>query len=196
MFEELLREKLVGIVELTTKQMQLLEAHYDVMARWNRVLNLTTISSLEEVVERHYGESLFLAAHLPQQPLQIADVGSGAGFPGIPVAIVRPDCFVTLIESNKRKAVFLKEATRELKNVAVDARRAEDVPGRFNHAICRAVSYSDLRAVLQKLGEAADLLTGVAEPPAHLGFDWETPIALPWRRNTYLRRGVSRGTST
>src|ERR1700681_467468 len=118
--------------------MQILQAHYELLLRWNRVLNLTTIDSLEEAIERHYCESLFLAVHLSPSPLHLADVGSGAGFPGIPVAVVRPDCTVTLIESHKRKAVFLREAARKLPNVRVLSQRGEDIKERFDCAVSRA----------------------------------------------------------
>src|SRR6266436_9755293 len=97
------------------------------MLHWNKVINLTRIERLEEVVDRHYAESLFVGANLPFGSLTIADLGSGAGFPGFPIAVLRPECSVTLIESHKRKAVFLKEASRALPNVVVLAQRAEDV---------------------------------------------------------------------
>jgi 16S rRNA (guanine527-N7)-methyltransferase len=104
-FAELLRAKVSGIVRLTDQQIEILEAHYQLLVRWNRVLNLTSVRSMEEAIERHYGESLFLAVHLPDEPLRVVDVGSGAGFPGIPVGVMRPDCSVTLIEAHARKAV-------------------------------------------------------------------------------------------
>src|ERR1700686_1014922 len=97
------------------------------MFRWNKTINLTRIEGIEEAVDRHYAESLFLGANLPAGPLKIADVGSGAGFPGIPVAILRPEVAVSLIESHQRKGVFLKEATRRLQNVTVISKRAEHV---------------------------------------------------------------------
>ncbi|MBZ5579359.1 MAG: 16S rRNA (guanine(527)-N(7))-methyltransferase RsmG [Acidobacteriia bacterium] len=194
MFPELLRQKLAGILELTEAQIQAVEAHYHLMVRWNRVLNLTAVDSQEEAVERHFCESLFLAAHLPEGPFRIADVGSGAGFPGIPVAIARPDCSVTLIESHQRKAVFLREATRGLPNVQVRAERAEEVAEHFECVVSRAVSYQDLVPVLSKLADSADLLTGAEAPPALLGFQWKAPIPLPWGKNRFLRISVSRET--
>lgn len=193
MFPELLRQKLAGILELSSEQVQVLQAHYELLLRWNRALNLTTIDSLEEAVERHYCESLFLAVHLAPGPLQVADVGSGAGFPGIPVAILRPDCTVTLIESHKRKAVFLREATRQLPNVRVLSKRGEDIKERFDCVVSRAVSYQDLGAVLKKIAKTADLLTGGEAPPTDWCFTWNS-ISLPWGRQRYLRVGVSRGT--
>ena len=194
MFAELLRRKLTGILTLSDAQLEALRAHYELLGLWNRKLNLTSIDSMPEAVERHYCESLFLAAHLPPNPLQIADIGSGAGFPGIPVAIARPDCVVTLIEAHARKAVFLRESTRQLSNVQVLAKRVEDVEKRFDHAISRAVSYEDLLSTVKRISHHADLLTGEKEPPAELGFQWERQIALPWGRQRFLRIGVSRGT--
>ena len=194
MFAELLTEKLAGIVRLTPDQISTLENHYQLLVRWNRVLNLTAVRSLEETVERHYCESLFLGAHLPPGRLGIADIGSGAGFPGIPVAVLRPDCSVTLVEAHARKAVFLREASRTLRNVRVISQRAETVDEVFDFAVSRAVSYGDLRVILKKIGRRADLLTGGEAPPGDLGFDWQTPIPLPWGRQRFLRIGVSRET--
>lgn len=191
-FPELLREKLAGLAELTPEQVRALQNHYELLLRWNRVLNLTSIDSLEQAVERHYCESVFLAIHLPSEPLRIADIGSGAGFPGLPVAVLRPDCQVALIESHQRKAVFLREGTRTMPNVRVLAKRAEEVAERFDLAISRAVSYGDLEHVLKSIAPAADLLTGAEAPPADLYFTWNTPVPVPWGRNRFLRSGVSR----
>lgn len=194
MFARLLRQRLSGILELSDTQIQVLEAHYRLLMQWNPVLNLTSLDSLEEIVERHYAESLFLAAHLPTHPLRIADIGSGAGFPGIPVAVVRADCSVTLIESHRRKAVFLREATRQISNVRVLARRAPDIPEQFDCAISRAVSYRELAPIMKKLADSVDLLTGEEGPPADFGFRWRAPIRIPWSRNGFLRISVSRET--
>lgn len=188
MFGELLRDKLRGIVELSAEQVSALEAHYELMVRWNKTVNLTTITSLDQAVERHYCESLFLGAHLPEGALRIVDVGSGAGFPGFPVAILRPDCVVTLVESHRRKAVFLREASRKLGNVRVIPKRAEEVEEEFDHLVSRAVSYEDLRKSLKGLAPVADLLTGAEDPP-NLGFNWNEPIVIPWGKVRFLRVG-------
>ena len=195
MFRELLRQKLTGILALSEDQIEALKHHYDLLLRWNTRLNLTSIESLEEVVERHYCESLFLAAHLPPGALRIADVGSGAGFPGIPVGIVRPDCSVTLIEAHSRKSVFLREATRHFFNFRVLPKRAEAIGEEFDCVASRAVSYEDLIPVLKRITRRADLLTGVEAPPAELGFVWQPALLLPWGRQRYLRIGVSRETA-
>jgi 16S rRNA (guanine527-N7)-methyltransferase len=188
-FRELLARKLAGVTELSGTQLAALEAHYELLMRWNRKLNLTAITDMEQAIERHYCESVFLAVHLPKGRLRIADVGSGAGFPGVPVAVVRPDCEVVLIESHRRKAVFLREATRDLSNVRVLAIRAEDIKEQFDRVVSRAVSYDDLAEALKFRAPAADLLTGADEPPEFLAFRWGEPLRLPWGRNRFLRSG-------
>jgi 16S rRNA (guanine527-N7)-methyltransferase len=189
-FAKALAARLGGIVELSPEQVRMLEAHYRLLVRWNQTLNLSAITGLEEAVERHYCESLFLGAHLPPGSLTIADVGSGAGFPGLPVAVLRPECSVTLIESHQRKAVFLREASRGLPGVKVLAKRAEDVRETFDAAISRAVSYKDLATTLKVLAPNADLLSGAEEPPARMGFEWKAPVALPWGRARFLWKGT------
>jgi 16S rRNA (guanine527-N7)-methyltransferase len=181
---------------LTAEQDAALEAHLELLMRWNRSLNLTAIRSREEAIERHYCESLFLGARLPAGVLRIADVGSGAGFPGFPVAVLRPECSVTLIESHQRKSVFLREASRKVPNVRVLAKRAEDVEETFDWVISRAVSYADLAPLLKKLAPNADLLSGADRPPESLGFVWDAPVPLPWGNQRYLWTGrvVSRET--
>lgn len=171
MFREHLVSLVKGFCQLSSFQLDQLEQHYDLMLHWNKTINLTRIEG-EEAVERHYAESLFLGTCLPTGSLRIGDVGSGAGFPGIPVAILRPELDVSLIESHQRKAVFLKEATRELPNVPVIAKRAEDVEARFDWVISRAVSWKDL----QRLNLAPEL--------ALLGTEASgVSIPLPWDGN-------------
>jgi 16S rRNA (guanine(527)-N(7))-methyltransferase RsmG len=195
-FPDLLRQRLEGIVDLSSGQVAALEAHYELLLRWNPRLNLTTVIELHEAVERHYAESLFLGKAINVGVQRIVDVGSGAGFPGFPVAILRPECEVTLVESHQRKAVFLKEAARSLRNVRVLAKRAEDVEGGFDWLISRAVSYADLQGLLPRLAPQAALLSGVEEPSDGLGLQWSEPVVLPWGRQRYLRIGsaVSRET--
>ena len=187
-----LRDFLAERFPLPAEQFDALEAHYELLLRWNRVLNLTRIEDAREAAERHYGESLFLAEHLPAGPLRIADIGSGGGFPGFPIAVVRPECAVTLIESHQRKAVFLREASRKAANVRVLAQRAEAVNEEFEWVVSRAVSYEDLGKSLGKLARHAALLTGPEEPPEGLGFAWDRTIQLPWGKQRFLRIGELR----
>jgi 16S rRNA G527 N7-methylase RsmG len=106
-------------------------------------------------------------------------VGSGAGFPGIPIAILRPECSITLIESHQRKGVFLREASRNLKNVTVLTDRAENLKTEYDCLVSRAVSPKDLLKL--KLANNLALLVGSEEIP---GCDHWEPI--PWGTGRYL----------
>ena len=143
-FKSLLALEFAPYAALTSQQLALLEEHYHLLLRWNQKINLTRITSLQDVVRYHYCESLFLAHRLPEGQLRIVDIGSGPGFPGIPVAIYRPECAVDLIESHQRKAVFLREAARKVENVRVLAQRAETVTDSYDWTISRAVRPDDV----------------------------------------------------
>jgi 16S rRNA (guanine527-N7)-methyltransferase len=186
MFAELLRAKLSGVCELSEGQIERMNRHYELLTRWNQKLSLTSVRTIEEAVERHYCESVFAACHLPQSRVSVADIGSGAGFPGIPSAIVRPDCAVVLVESHRRKAAFLKEASRDLPNVRVLSTRAEDVSEQFDWVVSRAVRYADIAAALMMLGRNAELLTGEMRAEDLVGFEWQQPIRLPWGERRFL----------
>ena len=198
-FEEMLRNSLLGTCLLTSQQTGLLESHFALLNRWNHTLNLTSIRDMKDAVTRHYGESLFLAAHLPEKCESVADLGSGAGFPGIPLAILRPQCKVTLIESHRRKAVFLKEATRHLGNVLVQAKRAEAVSESFDWLVSRAVAPTEVLRFVPGLASNLALLLA-REDASKLLVDntlrFEEPIAMPWLARSVLLLGsyVSRET--
>jgi len=181
--------------DLPPDQAAKLEFHYELLCKWNRVLNLTTVTSREEAIERHYGESIFLARRLPAN-VTVADIGSGPGFPGFVIAVVRPDVTIALIESHQRKSVFLREATRNVPNACVVAKRAEAVSDPFDWIVSRAVSYSDLASSIPRLAPNVALLTGAEVPPDSWDLDWQVET-LPGSRNRFLRigRSVSRETS-
>lgn len=121
-------------------------AYLDLLAKWNRTYNLTAVRDPADMVARHLLDSL---AVLPfARGTSLADLGSGAGLPGIPLAIARPDLAVTLIESNGKKARFLREAARSLPlaNVRVFEARVQTVAGLFDTVTCRA--FASLRDML------------------------------------------------
>jgi 16S rRNA (guanine527-N7)-methyltransferase len=191
-FEELLCESLSGTRLLTSQQTGLLESHFNLLNRWNRTLNLTSIRDLKDAVTRHYGESLFLAAHLPEGCESVADLGSGAGFPGIPVAVLRPQCMVTLIESHQRKAVFLKEATRHLANVRVLAKRAEAVQETFEWLVSRAVAPKEVLQFVPELASNLALLLsreGASKLLVDSKLRFQEPIPMPWLPRSVLLLG-------
>jgi 16S rRNA (guanine527-N7)-methyltransferase len=192
-FAERLRDRLGSAVELTNFQVTQLEKHFDLLKRWNQVLNLTSVRDTEEIVERHYCESIFLAKHLPSGTLRIADIGSGAGFPGFPVAVLRPECRVSLIESHQRKSVFLRESSRHLPNVEVVAKRVETVEDRFDWALSRAVKFTDIEVPAAEISGKVGLLAG-PEQPTQKCFTWNTSIQLPWGAARFLWIGTKRFT--
>ena len=126
--------------------------YIDLLLKWNSRINLTAIRAPEEMVERHFGESFFAAKHiLAQGPVKAAiDLGSGAGFPGVPFALLAPEVEVTLIESNQKKSTFLKELIYQLglRNVKVFNSRAEKYSQTADLVMLRAV---------EKFGEALPL---------------------------------------
>lgn len=160
-FRELLVSEYTPYGNLTEGQVSALEKHYELLTRWNQRMNLTRIEKLEDVVRLHYCESLFLGSVLPAGTLRIADIGSGAGFPGFPIAVLRSECPVDLIESNQRKAVFLREACEEVQNVRVIAKRAEDVSDRYDWVVSRAVVPRDVIAC--RLAQNTGLLMASAD---------------------------------
>lgn len=188
-FSRLLALHFCGLGALSRFQVECLNRHYDLMVRWNRVVNLTSIRGVEGIVLRHYCESLFLALHLPESLVSVVDVGSGAGFPGIPVAVMRPDCEVTLAESHQRKAVFLREATRDCQNIRVVSRRASEVAGGFECAVSRGVRWEEVLPVARC---NVALLLGEEDAEAvsrSAGFLWRTPVRVPWGRRSVLVMG-------
>jgi 16S rRNA (guanine527-N7)-methyltransferase len=113
-------------------------AYLDLLARWNRTYNLTAVRDPDDMVSRHLLDSLAVLPFVHGRSL--ADLGSGAGLPGIPLAIARPEIAVTLVESNGKKARFLREVIRSLPlaNVAVAQRRVQDTTGVFDTITARA----------------------------------------------------------
>jgi 16S rRNA (guanine527-N7)-methyltransferase len=139
-----------------------ISTYIDILLRWNARINLTAIRDPEEIVTRHFGESLFLARNLfvgtaaigcpagrsPAATVSsaLADLGSGAGFPGIPIKLWAPSISLTLIESNHKKAAFLREITRSLTlmDVNIQNTRAETLPpAAFDVVTLRAVERFD-----------------------------------------------------
>ncbi len=99
-------------LKLSPRQISQLAAHIDLLERWNRRINLTSVRGAAEIVERHFGESLLVGQRIPESALSLVDVGSGAGFAGLPIDVLRPDLIVTLVVSVAKKAAFLRDVYR------------------------------------------------------------------------------------
>ncbi|MEP7361756.1 MAG: RsmG family class I SAM-dependent methyltransferase [Acidobacteriota bacterium] len=168
------------IPALHEEQLVLLEAHYDKLRSWMKKMNLTTISVPREMVLRHYVESLWFGALIPNWSKSVVDAGSGAGFPGVPVAILRGDCAVTLVEADRRKGIFLEESTLGLANVDVRSERLERCDLAVDSLITRAVDVSEVRSYAEKHAAWFGVLT--SEEIAGK-FKWDSVQRLPWDRN-------------
>jgi len=130
------------VAGLGPKAVEQFEAYLALLLKWNARINLTAVRKPEDIVRRHFAESIFAARQVPKKTKTLLDYGSGAGFPGIPIAICRPEIGVTLAESQGKKAAFLLEAARTLQL------KAEVWPGRVEAmAAERVFDAVTLRAV-------------------------------------------------
>jgi 16S rRNA (guanine527-N7)-methyltransferase len=127
---------------ITVEAIDRLSEYYKLLSNWNARLHLVAPCPPREFATRHVLESLILLPHLPRAA-KVADIGSGAGLPIIPCLISRPDLCATLIESSKRKAVFLREALNRAqvsKLTTVVAQRFEEIPApKVDFITCRAL---------------------------------------------------------
>ena len=180
---DVIRREMAPIMPIGSGELQALEDHYRLILKWNPKMNLTTVTKVEEAAIRHYCESLFLAVQVRDG--SVVDVGSGPGFPGIPLAVVSPACGVALVESHQRKAVFLREAVRDLPNARVISERAESLTGRYDWLVSRAVDPGSLMK-LRIAGRYA-LLLG-ADDALQLGSEQIVP--LPWGDRRVLAIGA------
>jgi 16S rRNA (guanine527-N7)-methyltransferase len=130
---------------LQVKQNKQLIDYLTLIIRWNARTNLTAVRDEEGILSRHFVESIACAQALPDGITTLLDFGSGAGFPGIPIAICRPEIAVTLAESQGKKAAFLQEAIRVLEcstwnnPIKVHAGRAETLTTQYDCVTLRAV---------------------------------------------------------
>jgi len=116
------------------------EAYLSLLLRWNARVNLTAVREEGGILSRHFVESIACARALPAGIATLLDFGSGAGFPGIPIALCRPEIAVTLAESQGKKAAFLQEAARTLGiSATVHSSRAETLRTQFDCVTLRAV---------------------------------------------------------
>ena len=205
--------------ELSAAQLQSISTYIDILLRWNARINLTAVRHPEEIVTRHFGESLFAARSLfpgilpvatGDSPVQaeptegnnkvntrVADLGSGAGFPGLPMKLWAPQIALTLIESNHKKAAFLREVTRALTLTDVDIEnvRAETLmPNSFDVVTLRAVErFENILPIASKLVAPAGclaLLLGAAQGNQARSllpdFSLSAPLPIPRSRSRVL----------
>jgi 16S rRNA (guanine527-N7)-methyltransferase len=158
---------------------------------WNKKMSLTSITDVSEIVRFHFGESMFGASAMKIANGRLADVGSGAGFPGIPIRMICPDLRVTLIESSTKKAAFLCEVIRQLDlGIEVFKGRSENLPvseSGFDFVTSRAVGHMDRLVEWSErhLSEGGRVIFWSTEEEDrrrnHRGSDWKwaPPIKIP-----------------
>jgi 16S rRNA (guanine527-N7)-methyltransferase len=134
-------------ITLSDEQVSALRLYMGELLLWNQRINLTTITGEKEVVEKHFLDSLTALPLLPPEKIALADVGAGAGFPGIPLKIARPDIQLTLLDSVRKKTSFLHHMARVLKLDfevvqlrSEDAARSQLYREKFDVVISRAVA--------------------------------------------------------
>jgi 16S rRNA (guanine527-N7)-methyltransferase len=189
---------------ISVGQLSQVAAYLDLLLKWNAKVNLTSVRTPEEIVTRHFGESFFAARHLLSQENQrrsAIDIGSGAGFPGLPMKIWSPSLSLTLIESNGKKATFLREVSRalHLTGVEVVSKRAEELETRADLVTLRAVErFESILPIAERLMNSRgtlSLLIGEAQEQIARRLlpklKWQDPLPIPLSRNRMLLVGVS-----
>ncbi len=190
--------------ELAEPQLNQISTYIDIMAKWNEKIALTAVRDPEEMVLRHFGEALFTARATlaPDSDASVIDVGSGAGFPGMPLKLYAPRIRLTLVEANNKKATFLREVVRALAfgNVEVVAARAETLKQQADLVTLRAVEKFDeilpVAARLVRPGGRMALLIGVPQVgTAHQlpEFEWQEPLKVPQSRTRVVLVGKLEG---
>lgn len=188
---------------LDKKQLDQTSAYLDLLLKWNAKTNLTSVRAPGEIVTRHFGESFFSANLLLARGAAetVIDLGSGAGFPGLPLAVFAPAAQVTLLESNAKKAAFLNEVIHalELTNVETVRQRGEDYPGQADLVTMRAVeefSKSALVALrLVRRGGRLALMIGAAQVDQAKALlrdvSWDPAASLPGSHSRVLLTGTT-----
>lgn len=193
----------LGEAKLSGVQLQQVATHLALLLKWNARTNLTAIRDPEEIVTRHFGESLFAARLLvaPDSEERGIDIGSGAGFPGLPLKIWSPNLELTLLEANQKKAVFLKEAVRalQLTGATVLTDRAEQLQLQADLVCLRAVErFEAIVPVARRLatsGGRIALLIGNSQLTIAKSLladvDWKPAVPMPSSSSRLLLVGTA-----
>lgn len=191
-------------ISLDEHRLRRISTYIDLLLKWNARLNLTAVRRPEEIVRRHFGESFFAARILlSERPARrVIDLGSGAGFPGLPFAMLMPEARITLIEAHKKKGTFLKEVVFALglRNVDVYTDRGEDYGEHADLVTMRAV---------ERFENALPIAVGLAEEGGRIGLmigtsqvneaqriaeevEWRPAVSVPGGHSRVLLAGTRR----
>lgn len=203
--EEIIRRALRDFqITLSDEQVTYIQQYTRILQHWNEKLNLTAIKDPLEILHRHFCESMYAAVAVPISSGRLADIGSGPGFPGLPLKILRPELQLVLVESNIKKGTFLAEVIRELglANARVLISRYEELGeelapldfvcsravGEFGAFLDWAASdrVSAGRVILWIGGRDLD------EARKSVEWDWQEPIPVPQSLRRYLLAGSKR----
>ncbi len=197
-------------IELSKNQVSAFTSYYRELDRWNQKINLISAHDAKEIAIKHFLDSiLYGQAMEPRRSVSLLDVGSGAGFPGLPLKIIAPELHVTLLEPNEKKTSFLRHivGTLDLHNVSVVSKSLHDFSrwgthhGRFSYLTTRAVAADEIlpfSAVLLNeqgrvifcLAKALDCDPGQYGLKPSRGFSYELPGGFGRRVLTVLERAV------
>jgi 16S rRNA (guanine527-N7)-methyltransferase len=185
----------------SSDQIAMVREYVLLLLKWNQSISLTTIADPDEIVGRHFGESMFASRLMPVESCRLADVGTGPGFPGLPLKILSPKMELVLIESNKKKYAFLSEVVRSLglKGVEVLPERFEQIrPETLKVNLISARALGEFKQLLRWSAQAlplgghvmlwlgADDATRVATNPAWI---WEPATRIPDSQRRFILIG-------
>jgi 16S rRNA (guanine527-N7)-methyltransferase len=188
-------------LQLSPDQVSKIQRYMSTLLAWNEKFNLTAIRDPLEILRRHFCESMYAAIPLPLQSGRLADLGSGGGFPGLPLKIICPDLQVFLVESNVKKATFLAEVVRELEltDTRVLVSRYEELgeevaPVDFvcSRALGEFATFLNWARSERVAANQAILWIGGRDLPevrAIDGWIWQEPIPIPHSLQRYLLMG-------
>jgi 16S rRNA (guanine527-N7)-methyltransferase len=199
-----------GLEPLTAEVRDRFRSYLELLQKWNTRLNLTAIREPKEILQRHFVECIFAAQHLPVGISTLLDFGSGGGFPGIPIALCRPEIRVTMGESQSKKAAFLRETIRtlDLANATVYNGRVQNLNQTFHAVTLRAVDKMQeaCQVAIRNVGPEGYFVLFVTEETSQAltselhQIEWHAPVLLPGSSQRLLLIGrldsnVPRGTS-
>jgi 16S rRNA (guanine527-N7)-methyltransferase len=191
-------------VSIEQNQVLLIQKYIKILLHWNEKLNLTAIRDPLEILHRHFCESMFGVVAVPISFGRLADIGSGAGFPGIPMKILRPELDLFLVESNIKKGTFLAEVLRELElaNARVLINRYEELSedlAPLDYVCSRAVGeFSPFLDWAASGGLSAGRVVlwiggrDLEEARRSPHWEWQEPIAVPQSLRRYLLVGTKK----
>jgi 16S rRNA (guanine527-N7)-methyltransferase len=190
-------------VSATPQTFAAIRLYISLLLRWNERISLTTVTDPRELLRFHFGECMFASSAVPLRDGRLADVGTGAGFPGIPLKLLNPDLQLVLIESNAKKAAFLSECVRQIGITGAEVYRArfEDLPSKaapFDFVTARALGAYPTLAKWSRamLGHGGKLVLWLGERDSidmsrDALFQWREPIPIPGSDRRKILVGVA-----